>query len=107
MKCKNATETTGEKQMVTLSKTIPTHYKAYKQIALASHSFQPGYLYSFADVAKLAGLTRQCIAQRAHLDEWPTVKVWVHRSKLRRPYFVRGDFLREIQQLKQQEKKKW
>lgn len=91
--------------MVTVEKTIITDSKAYQQIASASHSFQPGLIYSLADVAKLTGLSRNGIAQRAFLDGWPAVKIWAHRSKRRRPYFVSGEFLREIQQTKQQETK--
>jgi len=37
------------------------------------------------------------VRQRAFSDNWPTIPIWSHESKLRRPAYISGDFLRNIQ----------
>lgn len=78
-------------------KRFPLDLPAYQKIANAEHRFDSEQLYSFADIARITGLSSVGVRQRAILDGWPTAPVWIHSSKRRRPSYVSGDFLRSIQ----------
>jgi hypothetical protein len=75
----------------------PLDLPAYQKIANADHRFNVDQLYSFNDIARITGLSSVGVRQRAVLDGWPTAPVWIHPSKIRRPAYVSGDFLRNIQ----------
>lgn len=75
----------------------PLGLSAYQKIANAEHRFDSERLYSITDVARLSGLSSVGVRQRALSDNWPTVPLWVHESKVRRPAYISGDFLRTIQ----------
>jgi len=75
----------------------PLGLPAYQKIANAEHRFDSGRLYSIVDVARLSGLSAVGVRQRAFSDNWPTIPIWSHESKLRRPAYISGDFLRDIQ----------
>ena len=76
---------------------IPLGLPAYKKISNSSHEFETDRLYSFHDIARLTGLSPVGVRQRAILDQWPTAPIWVHSSRIRRPQYVSGEFLRDIQ----------
>jgi hypothetical protein len=75
----------------------PLGLPAYQKIANAEHRFDSEQWYSFADIARITGLSSVGVRQRAILDGWPAAPVWIHSSKMRRPSYVSGDFLRSIQ----------
>jgi len=81
-----------------LTKSLPLHLPAYRKLAAASHQFENSPLYSFTDIGRLIGVTRIGVRQRAFIDQWPTVEIWMHQGKTRRPQYVPGVFLANLQE---------
>ena len=82
-----------------LIKSLPLHLPVYRKLAAASHVFEDAPLYSFSDIARLIGVTRIAVRQRAIIDRWPTVEIWMHQGKTRRPQYVEGTILFYLQEL--------
>jgi hypothetical protein len=82
-----------------LIKSLPLHLPAYRKIAAASHVFEDAPLYSFSDISHLIGVSRVGVRQRAIIDRWPTVEIWMHQGKTRRPQYVSGAFLATLQEI--------
>ncbi len=76
---------------------INTDTPAYKKMANCKHTFEPEKLYSFADIARLTGVSAMGIRQRAIYDQWPTVSIFVAKGRAQRPHFVSGSFLESLQ----------
>lgn len=76
---------------------INTDTPAYKKMANSEHIFDAEKLYSFADIARLTGVSAMGIRQRAIYDQWPTVSIFVAKGQAQRPHFVSGSFLKSLQ----------
>lgn len=76
---------------------INTDTPAYKKMANSEHIFDADKLYSFADIARLTGVSAMGIRQRAIYDQWPTVSIFVAKGQAKRPHFVSGSFLKSLQ----------
>jgi hypothetical protein len=76
---------------------INTNTPAYKKMANCKHTFEPEKLYSFADIARLTGVSAMGIRQRAIYDQWPTISIFVAKGQAKRPHFVSGSFLKSLQ----------
>tara|TARA_R100001230_G_C5502752_1_gene46164 strand:+ start:135 stop:407 length:273 start_codon:yes stop_codon:yes gene_type:complete len=83
--------------MKTNIKNINTDTPAYKKMANSEHTFKPKKLYSFADIARLTGVSAMGIRQRAIYDQWPTISIFVAKGQTKRPHFVSGSFLKSLQ----------
>jgi len=82
-----------------LTKSLPLHLPAYRKLAAASHQFENSPFYSFSDIGRLIGVTRIGVRQRAFIDQWPTVEIFMHQGKTRRPQYVAGAFLATLQEI--------
>lgn len=76
---------------------INTDTPAYKKMAKCEHIFAADKFYSFADIARLTGVSAMGIRQRAIYDQWPLVSIFVAKGKTQRPHFVSGSFLKSLQ----------
>lgn len=76
---------------------INTDTPAYKKMANSEHIFDADKFYSFADIARLTGVSAMGIRQRAFYDHWPLVSIFVAKGKTQRPHFVSGSFLKSLQ----------
>ena len=76
---------------------INTDTPAYRKMANCQHIFDAEKLYSFADIARLTGVSAMGIRQRAIYDEWPTISIFVAKGQAKRPHFVSGSFLKSLQ----------
>jgi len=83
--------------MKTNIKNINTSTPAYKKIANSEHIFDADKFYSFADIARLTGVSAMGIRQRAFYDHWPLVSIFVAKGRTQRPHFVSGSFLKSLQ----------
>ena len=81
-----------------LTKSLPLHLPAYRKLAAASHQFENSPFYSFTDIGRLIGVSRIGVRQRAFIDHWPTVEIFMHQGKTRRPQYVPGVFLANLQE---------
>ena len=70
---------------------------AYRKMRSATHRFKETALYSFADVAQIIGLTHEAVRKRAIIDQWPCVEIFIRAGRVRRPHFVPGEFLANLQ----------
>jgi len=82
----------------TLTKSLPLHLPAYRKLAAASYQFENSPFYSFTDIGRLIGVSRIGVRQRAFIDQWPTVEIFMHQGKTRRPQYVPGVFLANLQE---------
>jgi len=73
--------------MKTNIKNINTSTPAYKKIANSEHIFDADKFYSFADIARLTGVSAMGIRQRAFYDHWPLVSIFVAKGRTQRPHF--------------------
>ena len=70
---------------------------AYQKMRSATHRFKETALYSFGDVAQIIGLTHEAVRKRAIIDQWPCVEIFIRAGRVRRPHFVPGEFLANLQ----------
>jgi hypothetical protein len=70
----------------------------YQKIKTTSHTFQKGQWYSLRSLAQILGFSATGIRQRCIVDSWPTLPVYFSAGRIRRPQFVDGAFLADIQQ---------
>ena len=73
--------------------TVPV----YQRIQSTSHVFEHGQWYTLSSLARILGFSAVGIRQRAVTDQWPLLPVWCEKHRMRRPNFISGDFLRDIQ----------
>ena len=69
----------------------------YQKIKSTSHVFEHGQWYTLSSLARILGFSPTGIRQRAIIDQWPLLDVWCEKHRMRRPNFISGDFLRDIQ----------
>ena len=88
--------------MKTINSKVITKYFAAAGIpknALGNSPVQGNFsaLYSFADVGQIIGLTHEAVRKRAIIDQWPCVEIFIRAGRVRRPHFVPGEFLANLQ----------
>ncbi|MFZ9080275.1 MAG: hypothetical protein ACO23H_17205 [Alphaproteobacteria bacterium] len=75
----------------------------YQKIKSTNHPFEIGQYYSLSTLARILGFSAVGIRQRAINDQWPMLNVWCDKHRMRRPHFVSGEFLSNIQKTAQAE----
>jgi len=75
----------------------------YQKIKSTNHIFQNDQWYSLRSLAKILGFSATGIRQRCIVDSWPTLPVYCEADRVRRPMFVYGDYLSNIQKAAQAE----
>jgi hypothetical protein len=69
----------------------------YQRIGKCEHQFKPGQYYALRSLGMILGISPTGIRQRAITDRWPILDVWHESKRIRRPHFVDGAFLADIQ----------
>jgi len=69
----------------------------YQRIGECTHQFEAGQYYSLRSLSIILGFSPTGIRQRAITDRWTILDVWHDSKRIRRPHFVDGAFLADIQ----------
>ena len=69
----------------------------YQRIGECTHQFEAGQYYSLRSLSIILGFSPTGIRQRAITDRWTILPVWHDSKRIRRPQFVDGAFLADIQ----------